>query len=90
MYGEKLGLPATTIKDIVTKLKLELEKDVCKYIDITKNSILEEYIFKAYEDGDRVYELLQDISLFGGTVESVDYIEIENINIKNGDFNYCG
>lgn len=85
-YGEQLGLPATTIKDIVAKLKLE--KAVCKYVSDNRKSIIEDYIYKAFQEDDRAYELVQDISLFGGTVESVEYIEVDTINILNNSFSY--
>ena len=94
-YGNDLGMPATTVKDIVSKLKLE--KLVWDYINININNIIELYIEKAYsEEDERVYNLLQDISLFGGTVESVEDLEIQNNNIiinyyvydRNWDINH--
>lgn len=86
IYGEKLGLPATTIKDIVAKLKFE--KAVCKYVNENRKNIIEEYINIAYQEDDRIYDIVKDISLFGGTVDSVEDIEIDTINISSHSYIY--
>lgn len=86
LYGDELGLPAITVKDIVSKLKLE--NLVCDYLNRNKNNIIEPYIEEVYSEDERGYNLLKDESLFGGTVETVEDFEILNINIVESYFEY--
>jgi PIN like domain len=84
LYGNDLGMAATTVKDIVSKLKFE--KNVFDYISTNKNNIIENYIEQSYQVEDRGYYLLQDLSVFGGTIESVEDLEVLNINLVKSFF----
>jgi hypothetical protein len=86
IYGEQLNLPATTVKDIVAKLKLE--RAVCSYIETNKNNLIEAYIDKTYPVTDKVYDLVKDVSVFGGTLEEVDNVDMNTINILSSYINY--
>lgn len=78
-YGIDLDMPASTVKDIIFKLKFE--KRVYEYLNNNKDNIIQSYIEQTYFEDERIDELLQDLSVFGGTIESVDDLEILNIKI---------
>lgn len=85
-YGKDLGLPATTIKDIVCRYRLE--KGVCDYVSDNAIEVIEPFISEIYSNGDRCYNLIKDMSLFGGTVDDLEDIEIQKICFSYSGFQY--
>jgi len=81
-YGNKFEMPDTSIQQIT--LKLKYQKALTDYLEANKNSLVEEHLLDNYQDCDYKNPLcyqLNDLSFFGGSVDSVDDFYIDNINI---------
>lgn len=80
-YGEAMGLLETKINDLIEKLKFE--KGILKYIDENKDNIIIGQLDERFNELDSVYRIFYDagVSVFGGTIEGVDDLDITYENI---------
>lgn len=82
LHGLNIGLKAESIEEIEEISKLsEFKNSVYDYIKSEKASIIYDYVQKEYTEEGKLYSLLMDYSLFGGTVSELEDVEILNINI---------
>lgn len=88
-YGNKNNISDTSLKNILAKL--EYRKNLLTYLDNNKEEFLETLIQEKYETWDYNNPLINEISelsFYGGSVESVDDLAIDNINIISSEMNY--
>lgn len=86
IYGEELGIPHKSIKEIVNKINYV--KSVKKYITENINEFMSDLIQENYLDSGLYEDEMQDWSLFGGTFESSEYAELASLNIVGLDVNF--
>lgn len=85
-YGNKFEMPDTSIQQIT--LKLKYKKALTDYLEANKNMLAEEHLLSHYQDCDYNNPLchaLNDLSFFGGSVDSLEDFTIDNINIVKSE-----
>lgn len=83
-YGNKFDMLDTSIQQITSKL--QYKKSLIDYLEDNKKVLAEECFLDKYEDSDYnnpICKKISDLSFFGGSVDSIDDLEVDNINVVN-------